>query len=877
MSHETLLRWVRKGDLDEVADLLDGMTDVERRACLPALKEFRKELRAEPWSSDARVAYPALQAAGAACHTGAAAAATWLGAADWRWSRQAAPQVLLHLLGDRETAWLADVAHRLAALPTSRGVPYGVLSGLVALSGCPVPTTEAYVVGWVDHVNTGRGHRQSLADRLRAEPHLAELTAALFETDDIGGRLDWYEPNDRWSWSRGLAELAAEGVLERKALVDGCVARLVRGGRPSDVRLFLKVLDRLALSRDEQRERLADWVALCADGAAPVATYAQKVLGALALDGEVSARSLAEVSVAVLFRPEKKLVRAQLVLLDRVLRSIGRQGGPAADELLPAAGEAFGHADTEVQERALKLVARHIADAGAAARSQLALAADQLSAGLRSRAEEVLGVRLSADGPYEEVLPTAAEPFRLASAPDSAAEVAEEVGALLASGGDMAAFERTLDGLMRHAYRDRAALKEALLPAVSRRWWYDSDRQGFAQTHFRGATYGLEVVAAAVADTVRTGVLHEAVTHGPQGRASHADSALRRCYDARLWEAAYQIRTAPVPFLLATPTWSTGFIEPAALVQRLAAYRDAGARVGSADFAQALLRVDRGSAQAEDAARDAAALGTREGGRLADWLRSPTPVEAAMTLGADSGHLLVGLGEQADLHDGLPDPFRRLGKSLPLPEESVSYWQVESGTPQEQAHWLAVLPGRRETVAARLLQEVSFCTVYEIRGAAAYLPLLAEAEGTAGTAVHLSVAYGLAARHPEDRLAAVDALLILAGRRQLDGRLLGSLLAQAWDLADVKATRLAESLGTAAATGAFGTVSQVLRGLVPTLLARKESPVALRGLGDLLGVAADCAERTGEREAIPGLADVAARKGSSRLVAQARRLHAATG
>ncbi|MBO1332533.1 DUF6493 family protein [Streptomyces sp. VRA16 Mangrove soil] len=873
----TLVQWVRKGDPDQVAQLLGGMTDAERRACVPALKDLRKELRVEPWGRPARAAYPALRVAGAACHTGAAAAAAWIGAADWRWSGQAVPE-LLRVLGDREKEWQADVAHRLAALPLSRGVSFEVVSGLVALSGCPVPTTEAYVVGWVDHVNGEVRGRRSLADRLRAEPHLAALTAALFETDDIGGRLDWFEADSPVSWSHGLATLTAEGVLERKVVVDGCVARLVRGGRPSDLRLFLKVLDRLALSRDEERERLADWAALCADGAGPVAGYAQKVLGALALDGDVPVRSLAEVSVAVLFRPEKKLVRAQLVLLDKVLRKGTPQGAaPVADEVLPAVGEAFGHADTEVQERALKVVARHLAGAGSAAREQLVLAAQQLSAGPRSRAEEVLGVRLAVDGPYQEVLPPAAEPFRLCPAPDSAAEVAEEVGALLSSGGDTAALERTLDGLMRHAYRDRAALKEALQPVVARRWWYGTDRPDHTQTYFRDATHGLEVVAATVVESVRTDVLHRAVTHGAHESRSPADGTLRRCHDARLWEAAYRIRTEPVPFLLATPTWSTGFIEPAELVARLAAYRAAKVRAGEADFAQALLRVDRGDGLTARAARDAAALGTPEGERLAEWLRSPAPAQPVVTLGDESGHLLVGMGEQADLQSALPDPFRRLGRPLSLPDAWGPYWYFEADTVQQRSHYLSMLPGRRESVAARLLRELSHCAVHDVRGAAGYLPLLAEAEGPAGQAVHLSVAYGLAARHPEDRLAAVDALLILAGRRQLDAPLLGSLLARGWEAADVKATRLADAFGTAAGTGAFTTVSAVLRGLLPTLLASKESPVALRGLADLLALAADCAERTGERGTIPGLAEVAARKGSSRLVAQARRLHTAIG
>ncbi|MFI7009330.1 DUF6493 family protein [Streptomyces sp. NPDC050145] len=877
MGAGTLLAAVRAGRVAEVTDLLDGLSDAERRACLPGLKELRKELREGPWDSEARKAYPALQLAGAACHTGAAAAAAWLGASEWVWQRHVAPRVLLHLLAGREPEWLADVAHRLAALPTSRGVSYELMAGLVELAGCPVPVTESYVVGWVGGLNAGRTSGRSLADRLRAEPHVAELTAALFETEDIGGRLDWFPSDSAQSWPGALAELARAEVLERKVLLDGCVARLLRGGRPSDLRLFLKVLEALAPGQDEESERVADWAAMCADGPSPVAAHAQKVLGGLALAGLLPVRTLAEVSGAVLFRTEKKLVRAQLALLGKVLRSREGEGDPpVADELLPAVGEAFGHADTEVQERALKLVARHMGTAGAATRERLVEAAAQLTPGLRPLAEEALGVELAPEEPYTELLPLMQEPFRLAAAPDSAAEVAEEVGAILASGGDLAAFERTLDGLVRHAFRDREGLAAALAPVVARCWWSGPDTYGRVQGAFREATYGLEVVAASAVEVLHLRTLRYGAEHGHDVRPGRPDRSLRRCYDARLWEVAYRIRTRPVPFLLATPTWSTGFVEPGELVERLRTYRDLGARAGAADLAQALLRVDRSDARAAaDAATRAAALGTREGDRLAAWLATPPSPGPETVLRPVVDRVLAERAEDQELQREFPAPFTQLGRPLVVLDDIPAYWWGESGAAATAGHLLAALPGRREVVAARLLSELSSCAVEGARGTSAFLPLLAEAPGAAGPAVHLSVAYGLAARHAEDRLAGVDALLILAARDELDAGLLGSLTARLWEAGAVRLTRLADALGTAASTGAYATVLRVVRGLLPTLLASGEPPTALRGLGELLAVAADCAERTGAHEPIPGLTEVAARRSSSQMVIQARRLRTA--
>src|SRR5690348_4912274 len=139
-----LMEAVRAGRTGEVVELLEGMTDAERRARVPELKELRKELRKAPWNAQSRDAHPALHAAGAACQTGAAGVAAWIAANDMRW-RSAPPAVLLRLLADRPTDWLADLTDRLARRPPATEVPYELMAGLVRLSGCPVPTTEAYV------------------------------------------------------------------------------------------------------------------------------------------------------------------------------------------------------------------------------------------------------------------------------------------------------------------------------------------------------------------------------------------------------------------------------------------------------------------------------------------------------------------------------------------------------------------------------------------------------------------------------------------------------------------------------------------------------------------------------------------------------------
>ncbi|MER6675439.1 DUF6493 family protein [Streptomyces sp. NPDC000983] len=861
----SLMSVVRAGRIAETVSLLDGTTDAERRALVPELRALRKELRPERWSGHSRGTLPALHLAGAACQTGAAAAADWLGAVDFAWF-PAPPARLIEVLADRDPAWLADVAHRLARRPESARVPYELMSGLVRLAACPVPTTDTYVRGWVAHIGGRWSHAGTLAKRLRQEPQVAELVAALFEVDEIGWAFAWTAGEAPNSWHVALTGLAEEGVLDRKALLDGCVARLLRGGRTSDVRAFLHLLRALAPTREEERERVADWTALAGEAASPVAAHAQAVLAALALDGELTPRRLAETSEAVLFRAEKKLVRSQLVLLGKVLA----RDGSAAEVLLPALAQALGHPDTEMQERAVKLLERHAPKVkDARIREELVAAAEQSTPALRSRVADALGVSTAPAAPYEETLPPAPVPGRLAPAPESAAELAEEVGALLAAEDDVAAFERTLDGLVRHAHRDRGALREALEPVLGRLPWLSCD--SISPGDFFGHRHLELVLAALLEKTPR-----HAFRTLPQDRWATADcvhSPLSRAFNVRIWEIAQRVRTDPPPFLLATPTWSTGLLEPDELVSRLDTYRELGVRAAPVDFAHALLRVRRQDrAAAESAAERAAALGTPEGTRLARWLTSGAPHLPAVRRRTAGPRVLLEFSEVEELQQDFPPELQPLGRPVSVYRERWYCYHWEGAL---RPHWAALLPERRELVAVRLLRDLSSTAVEDTRGAAAILPLLAESDGEAGAALHLGVAYGLGARHEADRLAAVDALLVLAARGQLDTARLGEDLGQLVAGGAVKPSRLVESIRTVAATGAAATVWETLRHTLPAVLAepadgRRRPPA--RGLADLVAVAADCAERSGARGEVPRLVQTAERGGSSRLVAQARRL-----
>ncbi|MGW6972223.1 DUF7824 domain-containing protein [Streptomyces sp. NPDC054952] len=856
---DDVLEAVRTGRTTAVPGLLKPLDPGQRRALLADLKELRAELRASGWDrwQERDLMSPALVVAGAGCHTGAAAAAGWIGARDLRRWRQHPTPVLLDVLAGREPRWLGDLAHRLAARAGTAAQDFPLISELVRLAGCPMPTTDGCVEGWAQAVGAS-GNRLTRA--LREDPHLTAFVPRLFETAEPVGSFAWRcDPDDPQHWPAALARLAGEGRLERAVLLDGCVARLLRGGKPTELKPYQAVLRALQPTEEEEGRRAADWIALTADAPSSVAGDAQRTLARLAAADRLTPRMLAEMSTGALFRPEKKLVRAQLVLIGKEL---GRDPA-AAPELLPALGEAFGHPDTDIQERALDLAAAHLTD-DPDLRAELADRAHLLSPTHRARAVDLLGPAAAPaedTGPYRETLPPPPVPSPLAPAPETVQETVELVAAVVNSRtATVEEFERALDGLVRHAHRDRAALAEALRPALAGRWWLDPEQS----RHLIGELPGLERVAAAVLDVPPTGTPPVAVL---SWRSGCHHPGLHTVVRARLNEAAGRVATRPLPFLLATPTVETGSLDPHVLVARLAEYRRLGEEPAPVDFAQALLRVRRDAG----AIAGATALGTPEGHRLASWLGAAgqpvsvtrrTASAVRYAYGATPAHLVLDTGERPTVIGEFPEPFHELAGARKAPARC---W--DGG---DDASALAVLPEDRETLAAWWLPTITSCALHEARDGAAVLPWLTAAGGPAGPALHLAVAAALGARHPEDRLRAVDALLTLAARDELDAVRLGEDLAELMTLGTVKPNRLADSLRTAAATGAHATTWAVLAAVLPALLTGTLDP---RGAGELLATAADCVEQSGAASPNPaGLAEAAARGGRSRLVTQSVRL-----
>ncbi|GAB3456839.1 DUF6493 family protein [Streptomonospora sediminis] len=722
-----------------------------------------------------------------------------------------------------------------------------------------------------------RAHLRTLPD----VEDLAELAAdgtiegaplirrALAELDGGGVAAD-PDDDDGAPWAAGLVEAFALAHAEeawpageRAALRERLLARLLQERSRNETAAGLAALRALAPVPAENAVFVRDFTAML-DLSSPVAAYGQRVLAGLDEAGLLEADVRTEACERVLLRPEKKLVRAQLSWLDKAARRAPGQAG----RILVEAAAAFQHPDVDVQERTLKLIGRHLRRAGGDVLPELRAAAGT-SAGLAERARELLGpetgpaqgtlgtrgaestpqsreIREGQEPPagqYAETLPPAPEPRPVPGPIATAAEVAEEVAAVMANRGDMMAFERALDGLVRHARLDRPALAAALSVIRQSRTGPFRD---FPQHHIYDA-------AAFARDGEWPEQIARFRTEYLRGTAFRTDSMwfppAGTMLVARLTEAMEAIESGSQPFLLATPTLATGAIDAAVLVERIAEFEALGAVPGPDDLAQALLRV--APAPGEHVHRAAEKLESGAGQRLARWLRegglahqdsTPPGWPAADPASAPPGEWLPARPGRA-----LDPPLGPAAAALIGPEPSLP-WPAADVAP----YWLAQLPHHRDEVTART----------HAARPEGVLPYLVESGGAAGFAVHWKIAEVL------DGHAAVDALLVLAAQGRLDGGLLGGLLQARVRFGSSEPNRVVATLRAAAETGAYATVWSVLAAALPGLL--RDKPV--RGAGAFLALAAECAARCGATGPIAAVDAVAGRKGSSQTIKNARLL-----
>lgn len=256
------------------------------------------------------------------------------------------------------------------------------------------------------------------------------------------------------------------------------------------------------------------------------------------------------------------------------------------------------------------------------------------------------------------------------------------------------------------------------------------------------------------------------------------------------------------------------------------------------DLLQALLRLPRAVDPA--AAVRAERIGTPAGKQVADWLRRwpfDPDVTCKIQVRGNEHWQVDELAATVSMPPGLPDEVARLW----TPDKTRHY-------AYNSAWYPAVMPSHREMAAVQLLPGLQSTSVE-----AGVLAALAHNEGPVEGALAGAVVLVMGDKKPERRAEALDALVTLAARGELEA-----------DFGQVLAVLVRNDLVT---------LSRVTGVLELPLLLPSLGTRARAGLGELLTVAANAAERAGAVGEVPGLAEVAARKGGSRLAEEARRLH----
>ncbi|MDA3647361.1 DUF6493 family protein [Saccharopolyspora indica] len=846
MNWDDLKELLDQGDLAAIEAAFDDAGPEERRALVKPVTEFERTVRKADFPTSRRYSAP-LAVVGAAVLP-MSALVPWLSRNSLdrpmrpdhrRLLRHYGTPALDHVLTvlrRRGVPWLPELADKLAQRLRPGGSPPTDLWRLITeIAGETLPDSDGYVFWWPLGI---RNHV--------AEPRFLALVPRLFEM-----------PHELWegagTWPRLLVKLAADGVLDRSMLLDGVLAALQLGVKRDGAETLITVHDELAPGLDEVAARTQDYIALLPDSYSTVAALAQRELKRLDGAGRLTTDALLDGSRAVFFRKEKKLVRAQLAWLGKVVGT--------RPEVLPAFVDALHHDAPDVQERALTRLLDHAGRLDAQTCADIA--AVELPPDLRERAAEVFGTA----EPEPLPVPVAAGRREMPPPITSVDELMAIFARSLPPEDPMVA-ERALAATVEFAFTDRAALRAAFTALHPGNPWYEPGLPDWDSMRVHAPWEGgefLAVVRAATGDC--QGGLTSPIPSAIPGEQEWAKRLERRVKHSRLpmlrlHEISIGLAHAPRPFLMSTPTEGSGLIDPEALAERLERAAELGFEPWPHDLALALLRLPRDAAIADRVRGSGAA-----GAEVAKWLddgglghpeirRAVVPVRI--------GPWAADYEDRTRVVVTFPDAAGPLRESF----DSAATGTYSSADLARTAA-PEFLPDHRDISAAH--QAALFDD--GARDIAAVLSALVDAHGPIGDGMNTVLALALNAREAADRACAVDAVITLTGREELQAADVGRALADLATRGEVVLGRVAQSVRDVLRAGLAGPAWELIAPLIERKLPSDgERPAP--GLADLLALGVEVVGRTGSAEPVPGLPEAAARSGSSRFAKEARRLRA---
>lgn len=938
IDHEQLEAAIRRNDATGVRDLLRTATEADRRAAARALRDLFRgpkfelpepimitspdqllrlmmsrqhehhhsspgEREREAWYEVARGT--AFLAARLGLAGGVAAAVK---VADDHTTHEELPDAefdaVAGVLADRRPDWLADFVDRRLTAEWGFGIDCWLLARrLVRLGAVARPDVAEYTVkmpgrlwhvSW-DHEDESLRMAMTPAQALLADPELLEDEVwRLFTVPDVGRELERLD-RDRpvtsdgvevpGAWADSLAWLSEHGYLDRGRLLDATLDAFSRDFAPNRVAWYAAFHDRLAPTLDEMAARAGRYLGLLAVGAKPGVSLGQRGCATLLDAGRLAPGEFLAACGPALLHPQKSVATAQLRIIARIA---SRQPEFRASALATAA-QAFGHQREDVQEAALKLVARYGLPGGPEQAEILAQSAALSPVLAPALAELGLTPPSVEPGTMLEVTP---QPDPAPGDPVPPVEDPEELIQLLTQlmedWSDAVAVERALAGAVRLATLpadQRARLAAPLLKRAEQRAG-EEWRGPF--TGVRPATDAARLVQAwgvgLVARVDRSDRPYRGWGSDDERRTvdrSGTASAVAGVLTARIREAVHLIGQGRPVRLLAEPASVRGAVDPGQLLDRLATW--AGTRAAALprhDLEVALLRLPPGL----------------DGSFWSAWARThPTSARAARRayqagLGRLSFEPVVGepptRRPYRQLDQG-PHVLARLtapasaGEShcwslltalaQPLRDHHLLFCEWRRYDPRADSvvtAWPMLCPWQPDLAAAHLLVPLSEGLRPVRSPATAAVESLARSGHALGPVGHLALLTALASAEPDTRVAAAGTWIQAAGDGRIDPQQAGAALVTGVAGGAFKLSRVADALGHAAPDPVAG------RRIVETTFAAAAQLIPARpaNLQHLLELAGRISATTGQPAPPAAITELARQPGSTRLVAAARRL-----
>lgn len=783
----------------------------------------------------------------------------------------------------RPREWLAELVDRwLAASPASARAAIDVL---VERKVIERPTQDAYVIA-MPHGGGYRNDAAAIRGLLLSEPSTAGADVlTMLGAPGIGETL--YRIDSGWTrfhinehtWIWQIALLVDDGVVDRAAVLDICLRELGRPAERESAIWFTGMYEHLKPTTDDTEPFAAQLIGLLHSERSATVALAQASLLPLIRAGRLEPHALLDASAAPLGRDEKKVVLAQLRMVDFV----GAKYREFGADVVQVARVALQHSRTDVQDAALKVIARHgtvaalseddraalspaLAGAAGVARDysgsdasveECAVRVSALPAAVRERWALDQAVADASAGRFPSLPPpppTIGEALR--PIPDDPIQFAALLGELCERQADPLRWQQVLATAVRTATIPAATRAAAWAPyaRVRRRSlpfnYYQPHPQELAR--MLGAAWGDE--------------RHRGRSTEPVGRLVDVASHLTI-------ECAALIRDQPGTQLLCEPTHTSAAIAPEVLLTRL---RSSASEHAELDIELAALRLPRGldetfwlDAQQRDR-HTAARLRRHYRRQILPALTVSTRVGrdeynrpfARVEVNTDPSAQLALDDPASGLWDALLDVQRRRGPGT-----------IGRGFADTWVHgWNAIAPWHSDLVAAHLVPvlrhgvETDNTSNPAPRSAAE----LDSPTGTLGPVGHIGLILALQGGSAETRTPAADVWLAAASDGRLDPALVSDAMTLLHAGGQLKLNRVIESVApTVAAPVAAARTLLALTAAAPRLVDSKAPHLHL-----LFELAAELAARVGSA-GVPEVLLSDPPRGSTALAVARRRLASA--